>query len=250
MYGLHIKANQRGKRIAILYQNDDYGKDYLYGLRSALGKAYADANIVAQEAYETGAPTIQSQMAKIRASGAEVFVVLALPNQTIQSYAFGKALGFKPDQVYVNSVSANATFMNVATQRAGADYVNGSVTASYLKDPSNPANDKDPAVLEYRRIMAKYAPSANASNGLYIYGFALAETFVQAMYKAGKNPTRAGLMNALLSLNSTNRFAINGSVMRTSKTDHFVLSQMRLQRFSNGVWSYIGPLVDGRPGRP
>lgn len=250
MYGLHIKANQRGKKIAILYQNDDYGKDYLYGIRAALGKAYADANVVAQEAYETGAPTIQSQMAKIRASGAEVLVILALPGQTIQAYAFGKALGFNPDQIYVNSVSANATYMNVAVQRAGADYVNGSVTTSYLKDPSNPANNSDPAVQEYRRIMGKYAPSANASNGLYIYGFALAETFVQAMYKAGKNPTRAGLMSALLSLNATNRFAINGSVMKTSKTDHFILSQLRLQRFNNGAWSYIGPLVDGRPGRP
>src|SRR5512145_1553784 len=124
LYGLHIKANQRGKKIAVLYQNDDYGKDYLYGLRSALGKAYADANVVAQEAYETGAPTIQSQMAKIRASGAEVFVILALPNQTIQAYAFGKALGFNPDQIYVNSVGATAAFLNIAVQRAGADYVN------------------------------------------------------------------------------------------------------------------------------
>ena len=89
--------------------------------------------------------------------------------------------------------------------------------------------------------MAKYAPSANASNGLYVYGFALADTFVQAMYKAGKNPTRAGLMNALLSLNTTNRFALNGVALKTSKTDHFVISQLRLQRFNNGIWSPIGP---------
>jgi branched-chain amino acid transport system substrate-binding protein len=250
LYGLHIKANQRGKKIAILYQNDDYGKDYLYGIRSALGKAYADANVVAQEAYETGAPTIQSQVAKIRASGAEVFVILALPGQTIQAYAFGKALGFNPDQIYVNSVGATAAFLNIAVQRAGADYVNGSITQNYLKDPSNPATANDAAIQEYRRIMGKYAPSANASNQLYIYGFALADTFVQAMYKAGKNPTRASLMNALLSLNSTNRFALPGSVMKTSKTDHFIISQMRLQRFNNGVWTLFGPLVEGRPGRP
>jgi hypothetical protein len=98
--------------------------------------------------------------------------------------------------------------------------------------------------------MGKYAPTANASNGLYVYGFALADTFVQAMYKAGKNPTRAGLMNALLSLNTTNRFALPGVVLKTSKTDHWIISQMRLQRFNNGVWSHIAPLVEGRPGRP
>ena len=138
--------------------------------------------------------------------------------------------------------------MNVASQRAGADYVNGSISITYLKDPSNPAENKDPAIQEYRRIMAKYAPSANASNQLYVYGFALAETFVHAMYKAGKNPTRTGLMNALTSLNTTNRFALNGIRLKTSKTDHFVISQMRLRRFNNGIWTSIGPLVEGRPG--
>ena len=247
LYGLHIKANQRGKKIAVLYQNDDYGKDYLYGLRAALGKSYADANIVADEAVTAGSTSVASQMARIRASGAQVLVIFALPGLTITTYATGKALNYNPDQVYLNSVSATAAFLNVAVQRAGADYVNGSISIAYLKDPSNPAQNGDAALQEYRRIMQKYAPSANASNGLYVYGFALADTFVQAMYKAGKNPTRASLMNALLGLNTTNRFALNGVRLRTSKTDHFVISQMRLQRFNNGIWSPIGPLVDGRP---
>ena len=250
LYGLHMKANHRGKKIAVLYQNDDYGKDYLYGLRAALGKQYADANIVAEEAVAATTTSVASQMTKIRASGAQVFVIFALPGLTITTYATGKALGYRPDQIYLNSVSATAAFLNVAVQRAGADYVNGSISISYLKDPSNPAQSSDPALQEYRRIMAKYAPSANASNQLYVYGFALADTFVQAMYKAGKNPTRASLMNALLSLDTTNRFALNGVRLKTSKADHFVISQMRLQRFNNGIWSPIGPLVDGRPGRP
>ena len=248
LYGLHIRANQGGKKIAVLYQNDDYGKDYLYGLRAALGKSYADANIVAEEAVTATSTSVASQMARIKASGAQVLVIFGLPGLTITTYATGKALGFNPGQIYVNSVSANATFMNVASQRAGADYVNGSISITYLKDPSNPAENKDPAIQEYRRIMAKYAPSANASNQLYVYGFALAETFVQAMYKAGKNPTRQGLMNALTSLDTTNRFALNGIRLKTSKTDHFVISQMRLRRFNNGVWTSIGPLVEGRPG--
>jgi branched-chain amino acid transport system substrate-binding protein len=247
LYGLHIKANQRGKKIAVLYQNDDYGKDYLYGLRAALGKSYADANIVTQEAVTAGSTSVASQMARIRASGAQVLVIFALPGLSITTYATGKALGFKPDQIYLNVVSATAAFLNIAVQRAGADYVNGSISINYLKDPSNPANNNDPSLQEYRKTMAKYAPEANASNQLYVYGFALADTFVQAMYKAGKNPTRAGLMNALLSLNTTNRFALTGVRLKTSKTDHFVISQMRLVRFNNGTWSPIGPLVEGRP---
>jgi branched-chain amino acid transport system substrate-binding protein len=250
LYGLHIKANHPGKKIAILYQNDDYGKDYLYGIKAALGSNYVKANVVAEESYEVTAPTVASQMAKIKASGAPVFLILGLPGFTIQAYAFGSGLGYKPEQIYVNSVGATAAFLNIAVQRSSPGYVNGSITINYLKDPSNPANNNDAAIREYRRIMEKYAPSANASNQLYIYGFALADTFVQAMYKAGKNPTRAGLMSALLSLNSTNRFALPGSAMKTSKSDHFIVSQMRLQRFNNGVWSLFGPLVEGRPGRP
>jgi ABC-type branched-subunit amino acid transport system substrate-binding protein len=242
-----MKANQRGKKIGVIYQNDDYGKDWLYGLRIALGKQYADANIVAQEPVEFTATTVASQLTRIRASGAQVFVIVGTPNPTIRSYATGKALGFNPDQIYVNTVSSNSTYMNTAVAAAGAAYVNGSISGTYLKDPSNPAQSRDPALQEYRRIMGKYAPTANASNGLYVYGFALADTFVQAMYKAGKNPTRAGLMNALLSLDTTNRFALNGVRLKTSKTDHWVISQMRLQRYNNGLWTPIGPLVEGRP---
>jgi branched-chain amino acid transport system substrate-binding protein len=247
MYGLHMKANHRGKKIAIIYQNDDYGKDYLYGILSALGKQYVDANVVAQEPVEFTATSVASQLARIRASGAQIFVIVATPGPTIRTYATGKALGYNPEQIYVNSVAATAAFLNTAVASAGAAYVNGSITTTYLKDPSDPAQNSDPALREYRRIMGRYAASANASNQLYVYGFALADTFVQAMYKAGKNPTRAGLMNALLSLNTTNRFVLNGVRLKTSKTDHFVMSQLRLVRFNNGIWTPIGPLVEGRP---
>jgi branched-chain amino acid transport system substrate-binding protein len=247
LFGQHIKANHSGKKIAIIYQNDDYGKDYLLGIRSVLGKTYADANIVAQEGFEVTAPNVSSQMARIRSSGAAIFVIFATPTHTIRSYATGKALGYNPEQIYLNSVSATAAFLNIAVASAGAPYVNGSLSVTALKDPSNPAQANDAAVREYKRIMEKYAPSLNANNQLYMYGFGLAETFVQAMYKAGKNPTRASYMAALLSLNSNNRFLLAGVKMKTSRTDHFIVSQMRLQRFNNGAWSPVGNLVEGRP---
>jgi branched-chain amino acid transport system substrate-binding protein len=247
LYGLHIKQNHAGKKIAILYQNDDYGKDYIYGVKAALGKNYSTQNVVAEEGFEVTSPDVRSQMAKIRASGAKVFLILATPRFTIQAYAFGKALGFNPDQIYVNSVGATAAFLNLAVGAAGAAYVNGSISMNWFKDPSNPANNNDPAIREYRTIMDRYAKEANPSDQLYMYGFALAETFVQAMYKAGKKPTRTGLMKALFSLNSKNRFLLPGSGLKTSGKDHFVVSHMQLRRFNNGVWSSIGPLVNGRP---
>jgi branched-chain amino acid transport system substrate-binding protein len=247
IYGLHIKANFNGKKIAVLYQNDDYGKDYLYGLRAALGKNYADANIVDQEPYEVTATSVASQMARIKASGATIFVILATPTSTIRAYATGKALGFKPEQIYLNSVSATAAFLNIAVGAAGAAYVNGSLSTQYLKDPANPEWDNDPAMKLYHQIMAKYAPSANASNGLYFYGVAKAEAFVQALYKAGKNPTRASYMAALLSLNTPNKFALPGVVEKTSAKDHFIISQQQLIRYTSPDWKRQGQLIEGRP---
>jgi branched-chain amino acid transport system substrate-binding protein len=247
IYGLHIKANHNGKKIAVLYQNDDYGKDYLLGVRSALGKTYADANIVAQEAFEVTATSVASQMTRIRASGATIFVLLATPTPTIRAYATGKALGFNPEQIYLNSVSATAAFLNIAVGAAGAPYVNGSLSVAYLKDPASPQWTNDAAMKLYRQIMAKYAPSANANDGLYYYGVAKAESFVQALTKAGKNPTRAGLMAALLKLNDVNRFALPGVKQKTSKSDHFIISQMQLIRYTHPDWRLQGRLIEGRP---
>ncbi len=247
LYGLHIKQNFTGKKIGILYQNDDYGKDYLYGLRYALGPAYANANIVAQEAYEATATSVASQIIKIKASGATILVLLSTPPSTIRAYATGKALGYNPEQIYLNSVSATAAFLNIAVGAAGAAYVNGSISTVYLKDPASPVWNNDAAMKQYREIMAKYAPGLNANDPLYLYGVAKAETFVQALYKAGKNPTRAGLMAALLSMNSTNKFALPGVVQKTSAKDHFIISQMQLERYTNPDWVRFGQLIEARP---
>jgi branched-chain amino acid transport system substrate-binding protein len=247
VYGAHMKANFNGKKIAVLYQNDDYGKDYLYGVKAALGKAYASANVVAEVPFEVTATSLASQMTRIKASGATIFVLLATPTPTIRAYATGKALGFNPEQIYLNSVSATAAFLNIAVASAGADYVNGSLSVAYLKDPSSPTWNNDAAMKQYRQIMAKYLPNAKATDGLYLYGMAKAETFVQALYKAGKNPTRASLMAALLSMNSPNKFALPKVVQKTSAKDHFIISQMQLQKFTSPDWKLQGKLIDGRP---
>jgi branched-chain amino acid transport system substrate-binding protein len=250
IYGAHIKANYNGKKIAVIYQNDDYGKDYLYGLRATLGKAYAEANLVAQEAVEVTATSVASQMTRIKASGATVLVIFQIPTPTVRSIATARALGFKPEQIYMNSVSAFRAPMDAATATAGPDYTTGIISVAYLKDPDSPRWDNDAAMSLYRDIVAKYLPGRNPKDGQIYYGVAKAEAFVQALYKAGKNPTRASFMAALLSMNEPNKFALPGVVQKTTAKDHFIISQMQLQRYTaagGGVWNPVGSLVDGRP---
>jgi branched-chain amino acid transport system substrate-binding protein len=247
LFGLQVKKNQAGKKIAILYQNDAYGKDYDYGLKTALGSRYAKANVVAEVPYEVTAADVRSQMARIKASGADVFMIFATPRFAGQAYVFGKALGFTPSTIYLNHVAATAAYVKGYSAAAGAAYVNGSITIGFLKDAGNPRWNNDAAVKQYRQLLAKYAPKADPNDVLNVYGFAKAETFVQALYKAGKNPTRASFMKALLSLNVKSRYTIPGIVMKTTNRDHFIISQMELQRYTNGVFSKIGPLVQARP---
>jgi branched-chain amino acid transport system substrate-binding protein len=249
LYGLHVKANFAGKKIAVIYQNDDYGKDYVYGFRAALGKAYADANIVSQQAVELSSTSVAGEMVRVRGSGATVLAVFQLPNPTARTIATGKAIGYNPEQIYMNSVAAIKPATDGMIGAAGAPYVNGILSVAYLKDPSSPRWNNDAAMKQYRTIMSRYGAGVNADDPQVFYGVAKAETFVQALYKAGKNLTRARLMNALLSLNATNKFALPGVVQKTSKTDHWIISQMQLQRFNSNtrVWAPVGKLVEGRP---
>jgi branched-chain amino acid transport system substrate-binding protein len=249
IYGNHIKQNFNGKKVAVLFQNDDYGRDYLYGLRAGLGKAYADANVVAQESVEATATSVASQMVRIRASGATIFVIFQLPTPTVRTIATGKALGYNPEQIYMNSVSAFRQPMAGAIAAAGAPYVNGILSVAYLKDVQQARWDNDPAMKLYNQIVAKYLPGSNPDDGQIYYGVAKAEAFVQALYRAGKIPTRASLQRALASMNDVNKFALPGVVQKTSKTDHWVMSKVQLQRFngSTAIWSPVGQLIEGRP---
>jgi branched-chain amino acid transport system substrate-binding protein len=249
LYGLHIKANHRNKKIAIVYQNDDYGKDYLYGFRAALGKQYADANVVATEAVETTATSVGAQMTRVRASGAQIFAVFQLPTPTVRTLATGKALGFNPEQIYMNSVAAIKPAMDAAVASAGAPYVNGIITIAYAKDPQSETWANDAAMRQYRQIISRFGGGVNADDPQVYYGVAKAETFVQVLYRAGRNPTRASLMSALLSMNYPNKFLLPGVVQKSSRTDHFIVSQMRLQRFNGTtkLWVPFGQLIEGRP---
>jgi branched-chain amino acid transport system substrate-binding protein len=245
VYGRWILQNAPNAKIAVFYQNDDYGKDYLNGLKQGLGSR--QNLIVSEQSYEVTDATYASQIARQRASGADTWVLLTTPTPTVRAIATARALNWKPGQVVINSVAATDTVMSAARERAGADYVNGAVSTAYLKNPTNPKYRRDSAVRQYNQLMAKYGPSgANRADTFYYYGFAKAYDVVKLLYAAGKNPTRASLMKATQAMNWSNPYMIKGVVSKTTKNDHFPLDQIKIVRYNNGSWSEASNLFKGR----
>jgi branched-chain amino acid transport system substrate-binding protein len=190
-------------------------------------------------------------VAKLKASGADTFVIFATPTPTIQSYVIATKLGWTPAHVITNSVSATDAFLTIAT-KSGSAITNGTLTVSYLLDPSNPIYSKQPGMKLYRQIMAKYDPKGNANDGLNLYGVAKAWNVVQVIQAAGKNLTRAGLMKAARNMNfsakakKTNPFALPGVDIITKGSDQFPISQVTLVQYQNNVFKPLGKLINGR----
>src|SRR5215475_6570403 len=172
IYGKYVASKLPNAMVGVLYQNDDYGNDYLRGFKAGL--ASHQTQIVTAQPYDLSATTPPSvQMAKIKASGADTLVLFATPTPTIQAYVIGTKLGYKPANVITNSVSATDAFLSIA-EKSGSDIVEGSLSVEYTLDPANPIYNKVPGMKTYRQIMAKYAPKANANDGLNLYGVAKA----------------------------------------------------------------------------
>ena len=147
----------------------------------------------------------------------------------------------------INSVAAIDVVMKAAAASAGPAYVDGAITTGYLKNNSNPKYLNDPIVTRYTQLLAQYGPSgADPKNSFYFYGFAKGYDVVKLLYNAGKNPTRASLMKATQNMNWVNPYTIKGIKVKTSKSDRFPISQLKLLRYENGTFSEFGPLIKGR----
>jgi branched-chain amino acid transport system substrate-binding protein len=246
VYGRWIRQNRPNAKIAIFYQNDDYGKDYLNGLKQGLGAR--TSLIVSEQSYELTDASYGSQIARQRASGADTWVLLTTPTPTVRAIGTARALGWTPSQIVINSVAATDSVMQAASRTAGADFVNGAISTGYLKNPTNAKYRNDSAVRQYRRLVAKYLPGSDANNTFFYYGFAKAYDTVRLLYLAGKNPTRASLMRATQRMNWTNPYAIKGVRVKTSRTDRFPLDQVKIIRYNAGSWSEVSALFKGREG--
>jgi branched-chain amino acid transport system substrate-binding protein len=245
MYARWILQNAPKAKIAVFYQNDDYGKDYLRGLKQGLGSK--SSLIVSELSYELSDTSYASQISRQARSGADTWVLFTTPTPTARAIPTAKAVGWKPDQIVINSVSATDQVIGAVARSAGQNYVNGMISTGYLKNPTNPKYRRDGAVKFYRRIMAKYGPDgADINNTFFYYGVAKAHDFVKLMYLAGKNPTRASLMAATAKMNWVNPYTIKGVRIKTSKTDRFPIDQGKVVRYQDGSWTEISGLYKGR----
>jgi branched-chain amino acid transport system substrate-binding protein len=246
VYARWLLQNRGNAKIAVFYQNDDYGRDYLRGFKQGLGSR---ANLIVSElGYELSDTSYGSQIARQKASGADTWVLFTTPTPTGRAFGTARALAWKPDQIVINSVSATDQVMQGVSRAVGANYVNGAVSTGYLKNNTNPKYRNDGAIRAYKRIMAKYGPSGgvNINNTFYYYGVAKAYDFVKLMYLAGRNPTRASLMAATAKMNWVNPYTLKGVRVKTSRTDRFPLDQGKVIRYNDGSWQEISALYKGR----
>jgi branched-chain amino acid transport system substrate-binding protein len=239
IYGRYIVKHSPKSRIGVLYQNDDYGTDLLAGLQRGLG---AKAGLVkSKQSYNVDDPDVQSQIAKLKAAKVNTLMVFATPKFAIQAYVYARKLSWKP-LVYMNAVSSAANIMGLSTAATNKKQTEGTISIVFLKDPTDPAWRNNSGIKLYRSIMKKYK-GGNPNDVYAVYGMSVAHTFVAALQKAGKNPTRAGIMKAADSLNITNDpFLLPGISVKTSATDHFPLDQAKLQRYHDGHWVAFGGL--------
>jgi ABC-type branched-subunit amino acid transport system substrate-binding protein len=239
IYGRYVVKHTPKARIGVLYQDDDYGKDLLAGLQRGLGKK---ASLVkAKQSYNVDDPDVQSQIAKLKAAKVNTLMVFATPKFAIQAYVYAAKLAWRP-LVFMNAVSSAANIMGLSTAATSKKQTEGSISIVFLKDPTDPTWRNNSGMKLYRAIMKKYK-GGNPNDVYAVYGMSVAHTFVEALKKAGKNPTRASIMKAAGSLNVTNDpFLLPGISVKTGAGDHFPLDQAKLQRYHNGHWVSFGGL--------
>jgi branched-chain amino acid transport system substrate-binding protein len=240
VYGQYVARTMKKAKIAVLLQNDDYGKDLLVGLKRGLARS--GSSVVAAESYEVTAPDVQSQIAKLKASRANVLAVFATPKFAIQAFVYASRLAWRP-QIINNSVSGASNIMLLASEGGKNKAIEGTISLNFLKDPTDAKWKNDPGMKTYRSVMGKYAKGANLSDVYHVYGMAVAFETVALFRRLGANPTRAGLMARARSITSpANPFLLPGIAVRTGNGDNFPVQQGQLQRWTKGRWVPFGGL--------
>jgi branched-chain amino acid transport system substrate-binding protein len=242
IYGRYIAGHQPKARIAVLYENSDFGKDILNGLRRGLG---GKARIVGTQPYEVEDASVDSQLAKLKASGADTLMLFATPKFAIFGYVGAFRLGWHP-HYYVTSVSISPDIMKIAKFGSNQKQVDGSVSIAFVKDPTATQWAKDKTVRLYKTILKRYLPGAKADDVFNYYGMAVAYTMVDTLTKAGRNLTRAGVLQAATHLDETNPFLLPGVRIKTSPSDYYPMDKVKLARYHGSHWQFFGKLVDAR----
>ncbi len=240
IYTKYILQNMPNAKIAILYQNDDFGKDYPTGVKDVLGDKFD--KMVVTATYETTDPTVDSQITTLQASGADVLLVAAIPKFAAQAIRKVHDLNWKPTFFMSNvSISVGAV-MNPAGPENGV----GIISAAYLKDSSDPTWKNDPGMNEWREFMNKHMAGADQSDGGYIAAYGLCKTMLQVLQQANGDFSRENIMKQVTSLHDVeNPVLLPGIKISTSPTNYHPITAMQLEKWNGKSWELFGEVIQG-----
>ncbi len=238
IWARYILDNIPNAKIGILYQNDDYGKDYLSGVLDGLGNKARDL-IVKQQTYEVTDATVDSQIVNLKNSGANVFINITTPKFAAMAIRKAYEIGWRPTQ-FLNFVSAS---ISSVLKPAGLEASKGIISAVFLKDPSDPRWANDPATKEYIAFMRKYYPEGDPYDIFNVSGYSCAQTMVQVLKQCGNDLSRANVMRQAANLRNLQLpMLLPGIVINTSPTDYYPIEQMQLGRFDGQRYELFGPI--------
>ena len=244
IYAKYILKNKPDAKIAVLYQNDDYGKDYLRGLKDGLG-AKAATMIVAEESYETSEPTIDTHIVKLKSTNADIFVNIASPKFAAQAIRKIAEIGWKPMH-FLNNVSGS---IGGVITPAGPENAQGIISSAYLKDPTDAQWKDDKGMKAWNQFLDKYYPEANRTDASVMYAYTVAQGLVHVLKACGDDLTRANIMQQAASIKDLELDGLlPGIKVNTSGTDFAPLSQVQLERFKGGTWELFGEILNGDVG--
>ncbi len=247
VYGKYLARTASGSAIAVLFQDDELGRELLVGLKRGLQRS--KTRVIAALPYDPTASDVTAQMTRLKASGADSLAVFASSPIAAQAYELAHKLGWKPKHIVLDSAAATPATMTTASEGGKNGLVAGTISVAFLKDPGDPQWSKDRGIALLRRIVTKYAPGSSATDPMVVYGMAAAWTLVEAIRRVGKDLSRDKLVKLLDGFTATgNPFLLPGIVVKMSGADHFPVEQMLLQRWQTGSWRSFGGLWAYRTG--
>lgn len=242
IFARHILDTRPDAKIALLYQNDDFGKDYVIGVKSLLGDKAAKM-IVAEQTYEVSDPTVDSQIVSLKSSGADTLLTFATPKFAAQAIRKVADLGWKPTHYLTNVSSSVATVL----QPAGLDKAAGIISAHYFKDATDPQWKNDPAKLAWEDWMKRYHKAGMLDDGFNVYGYITAQLLVHVLKACGDELTRENVMRQAANLRNLDLpMLLPGITVNTSATDFSPIGEMQLARFDGKRWVLFGNILSGR----